>query len=234
MKPAIAICFFLTLYLSSAAQQTEKISVQDGGDIAGRLTFDQIYRYPQFIIGRVFFKDETSATGLLNYNTILDEMQFVADTGDTLSLANEHLIKYITAGSDSFYYYNKGYYELITSNSIARLLKKQYLKQLDKEKIGGYGMATSSSAITTYNSYMADNHYVKLTVRGDVILAKKTDYFLANKNNQLLPATKKSVIKLFPKYEKAISQYVKENEVDFNKEADLRNLILFLQRTAQM
>jgi len=233
MKPAIAICFFLTLYLFSAAQQTEKIAVPDGGNIADGLTFDKVYRYPQFTIGRVFFKDETSATGLLNYNTILDEMQFVAASGDTLALANEHLIKYITLGSDSFYY-SKGYFELVTSNSIARLVKKQYLKQLDKEKIGGYGMATASSAITTYNSYMADNHYFKLTVRGDVILAKKTDYFLANQNNQFLPANKKSVIKLFPKYEKAISQYINENEVDFTREADLRKLMLFLQHTAQL
>jgi hypothetical protein len=229
MKPAVLL--LAAILLSKAhtwAQEGETINVNTGVNVASVLSFNQLYRYPQFKPGRIFYKDGTTAGGLLNFNIVLNEMQFISPGGDTLSVAHEATIKYLTVADDSFYYH-KGFLEWISGNETAKLLKKQYLKELDKRKMGGYGMYSSTSAITSYNSYMADNTVYKLAVRDDVLMTRKVSYYIGNSNNDYLPASKKNIMKLFPKHQTAISRYLQQQEVNFDKESDLLKLIVFLQ-----
>jgi hypothetical protein len=229
MKPAILLLTFLFVFkVHTWAQKSETIMVTADQDLIAALSPNQLYRYPQFTPGRITFLDGKTSSGRLNYNLLLGEMQFVNHKGDTLTVDNEHTIKYVIVSKDSFYFQN-GYLEWITGNANAQLLKKQYLKELDKRKVGGYGENTSTSAIATYNSYLADNTVYKLSLRGDILLAKKVDYYIGNSNHTYLFANKKNIMKLFPKQETAISKYLQQNEIDFKNEADLLKLLSFLQ-----
>ncbi len=228
MKPVILLVTTVIFFHLPTWAQSETITVSSGTDIASALSPKQLYRYSQFTSGKVYFKDGTTASGWLNLNLLLDEMQFINPAGDTLTVDNEQTIRYLTIATDSFYY-QKGFLEQVAGPATTRLLKKQSLKELDKRKIGGYGMSTSTSAIANYDSYMADNTVYKLAIRGDILLAKKVDYYFGNSNQEFLPASKKNLMRLFPKHQVAISRYLQQNEVDYKNEADLLRLISFLQ-----
>jgi hypothetical protein len=231
MKPVMLLLLSGAIQVQVHAQKSETFTVQAGDDATKVLAYKDIYQYPAFAAGRAFFKDGTSGTGRFNYNKLLDEMQFIDPKGDTLSMAGESTIRFIAVGADSFYY-NKGYMKSVKTYPQVQLLKKTFLKELDKKKIGAYGSVSSTSAIDSYESFVADNTVYKLTVRGDVLFSQKTEYYLGGKNHTFLPANKRSAIKLFPKHEGAINRYLGNHPVDFRKEQDLLQLTQFLQSLA--
>src|ERR1700733_8916449 len=176
MKYIISLSLlFLVLNQNSWAQGSKPIRVKAGEDIREVLTPEYLYRYPQFISGTVFFKNGTQSTAKLNYNIIISEIQFIDPKGDTLSLANEETINYITIGNDSFYY-DKGYVEVIAGNVETKLARKQVIR-MDEQKIGGYDQPSSSSSVTSFNTLSMDSRYNKLTVRQDVVLSKAALYY---------------------------------------------------------
>jgi len=229
MKSIIGLSAILLLLNSIALAQTiNTITVRAGDSIKNALSFTDKYQYPAFTDGQVYYKDGSVSRGKLDYNFLFDEMHFISRNGDTLAVTNEPLIKYVVIQKDSFYY-DKGFLHLIASNGMAKLAKKTLLKELDKQKIGGYDMRSSTSAITNYQSFTADNAVYNLHVREDILLAKKASYFFSNRNNEFLAANRKNVLKLFPKNQKEIAAYLKDNGVDFAKEDDLKRLMSFLQ-----
>src|ERR1700712_5283487 len=99
--PALLILLICCVQLS--AQMTAPIRVNAGDDLYTKLGHE-IYLYPAFTTGTVAFRDGKMSQAKLNYNFLNGEVQFINDTGDTLSLANELTIKYLTIAKDSFFY----------------------------------------------------------------------------------------------------------------------------------
>src|SRR3979490_1611624 len=79
--------------------QNNKIEVKSTEDLKETLTTQARYKYPDFSNAIIYFKNRAATAAPLNYNLLLGEMQFVDNTGDTLSVANEMDIKYITIGN---------------------------------------------------------------------------------------------------------------------------------------
>src|SRR5215210_5503561 len=131
MRPILNLFVFLIYSSTSFSQTTERIIVK-----AGQSLYDvhkEIYRYPNFKEGKVYFLDGGLSVGKLNYNFISEAMQFINPTGDTLSLADEATIKYITIENDTFYY-DKGYLEGLINSGSVKLAIKQKIKFTDTYK----------------------------------------------------------------------------------------------------
>ncbi len=79
-------------------------TVKASQDIKEVLSPSARFRYPEFILGNVYFKDGTNSQAPLNLNSLNEEMQFINHKGDTLSIAIERTIKYLTINIDIFYY----------------------------------------------------------------------------------------------------------------------------------
>ena len=155
-------------------------------------------------------------------------MQFLNTTGDTLALDNEETIKLIIANSDSFYYDN-GYFMVISSNNSLRLAIKQGFKILDKQKTTAYDKSSSVSSIKNVNSYNADESRIyQIGVTQDVVLTSETQYYFGDKFNQFVVANKKNLLDLYPKYSYEIKKYLKETEIGFQNKDDLEKLLQFL------
>jgi hypothetical protein len=227
MKNFTFIILFCLVYSHNCyTQMTSPIRVKAGEDLYDKLA-SEIFLYPGFTRGIVQFRDGRMNQATLNYNMLIGEMQFINDKNDTLALANELTIKYITIAKDSFYF-SGGYLQFISGNASAKLVKKQIIKIVDQEKIGAYDQPTSTGAITSYSSIAGDLKTFKLDVRQDVVLAKLTTYYFADKYNNFFKATKKNVLKYFPKKERELSDYVKSNNINFENENDLLKLLAFL------
>ena len=213
----------------SAHAQDSTIIIKAGTSFNESVPITDLYEYPQFVYGKVFFIPGDSSGGRLNYNRFLDQMQFIDFKGDTLNIAYPGTIKFIRISNDLFYYDNDyGYVKLIKANNTIKLAAKQTLKVLGRNKIGAYDMASPGSAIDSYSSLTIDHKNYNLTPREDITLTKKTEYYFGDKYNHFVLANKKNILRLYSKQEGTVTAYLKENSVDFNNPEDLEKLFQFL------
>jgi len=219
--------FSLPLYTSAIPQNAGSFIVKTGTSISKSVPDSVLYQYPQFTAGRVHFRNGSTTSAQLNYNRFLDEMQFLTDHGDTLAIAEAETINLILVGIDSFYY-DKGYFFVVSNNGSIKLAIKQGFKILDKQKTAAYDMSSSVSSIRNVNSYTTEGKMYNLAVREDVVLTRETYYYFGNNYNQFVPATKKDLMSLYPKHRNEISKYIKENELRFQDREDLEKLMQFL------
>ena len=211
----------------TAHAQDSTIIVKAGTSFNESVSITDRYEYPQFVYGKVFFIPGDSSGGRLNYNRLLDQMQFIDLKGDTLNIAYPGTIKFIRISNELFYY-DDGYVKLVKDNKTIKLATKQTLRISGKNKIGAYNMASPGSAIDSYSSLTIDHKNYNLTPREDVTLTKKREYYFGDKYNHFVLANKKNLLRLYPKQEKAISAYLKENNVDFNNLEDLEKIFQYL------
>lgn len=227
LKTLPLLCVDLLFYSFTFAQTTKPIIVKTGTGINEGIPAADLYQYSQFVKGKAFFRNGTSADAKLNYNRFLDEMQFINTTGDTLTLDNEETIRLITAENDSFYY-DKGYMRLLDGSKPVKLAVKQGLKILDKQKTSAYDGSSSVSSIRNVNTYNDEGRVNKIGVAENIVLVNENYYYLGDQYNHFVLANKKNLLELLPKHEHAIRKYLKENQVEFQKKDDLEKLIQFL------
>ena len=218
---------FVLAFCCSAHAQDSTIILKAGMSINESLSIKNLYEYSQFVYGKVFFKPGDSSSGRLNYNRLLDQMQFIDFKGDTLNIADPGTIKSIRINNDLFYY-DEGYVKLIKDSNTIKLAAKQTLRVVNKEKTGAYNMPSSTSAIDSYGSYMSEGKMYKLVPREDVVLKKQTQYYFGDKFNHFILANKKNLLRLYSKQNVSLNAYLKENNVDFTSQEDLEKLLQYL------
>jgi hypothetical protein len=227
MKTFRLLMLGLLFCSNSFAQRTKPITVNTGSSTDEGVPAAAVYQYSQFVNGSVVFKTGVVSDAKLNYNKFLDEMQFLAVNGDTLALDNEETIKVITVNDDSFYY-DKGYLLLVTSNSLLKLAVKQGFRILDRQKKTAYDGSSSVSSIRNINAYSNGRRVFNVGVSQDVILEKDDHYYIGDKFNHFVFASKKNLLQLLPKHNDAIRKYLKENEIEFHEKEDLEKLLQYL------
>ena len=147
MKALLLLLFILTGYSGLRAQDSTLVTIKAGNKIKDVLTPADIFSYPQFTSGKVFFKDGSKAVAKLNYNRLSDQMLFIDPKGDTLELADENTIKFIAIDKDTFYF-DEGYVKIIADYGAVKLAEKQIWVVADVRKVGTHNSAKSSVAIT--------------------------------------------------------------------------------------
>ncbi|MEI6050171.1 MAG: hypothetical protein WCS03_14805 [Bacteroidota bacterium] len=226
-KIVFLICSILILNISLSAQNNDLITVRAGTRILDYFPVSVRYRYPEFITGKILFKNGNSNTNRLNYNFLLDEMEFI-QSQDTLSIAKKKDIRFIAVAQDTFFFDN-GYLEQICGGPVSVGLRQRIkLKQVLKKD--SYGVSSSGSATSSYNSLPADGNFYKLSANEDMVFQKTKDYYLATKSSGFIQFRKKTVLQLFPEKEAAIKDYLKSNKINFDSKDDLLKLAEFLQR----
>jgi hypothetical protein len=215
------------------AQERGRIFIKADQVISDVLTPEKIYEYSKFTPGKIIFRDHTSTTASLNYNYLSGEIEFINQVNDTLAIAKHQMlnIQRIEVNKDTFYY-NDGYLQQVTQIPLGRLVKKEMLIVINKDKLGAYDRSTSTTgaeALTTFRDYFGSDNGAALRVRENITLAYTTKFFFGDNFYTFLPANKKNLLKIFHSKEETINNYLRENNIDFRSLQDLRNLLLFLQ-----
>jgi hypothetical protein len=227
MKAPLLLLLLFCFATAALAQNHTMYMVKAGTTIRESIPADVLFHYPDFKQGRIFYKDGRTAGGRLNYHRMLDELQFIDPKGDTLAVDNEPTIQLVVMGTDSFYYH-EGYVRLLRQANGVKLASKQWLQMADRQKMGGYGQPSFTSAITNLKSYDDGRRLYDLTVKEDLVFSPEHRYYLGDKYNRFLPATRKNVLDLFNKHQKVLKQYFDEKKVDFQKAEDIEQLYAFL------
>ena len=232
MRALILLSFILIGSANLSAQDTTLVTIKAGNKVSDVLTHDEIYFYPQFTMGEIFLKEGKKIVVDMNYTRIFDQMLFINHKGDTLALADVKNIKLIVIEQDTFYY-DQGYVRLIADYGYVKLSEKQAWVVADVRKIGAYNTPTNTVAVTSLTAYTNGQDAAKskdLILNEEIVLRRETQYFFGDDYNNFVHAAKKKLLNLFPKDERAIENYLKDNKVDFNKKEDLEKLAQFLSK----
>ena len=227
--PMRLLVFIIIVLIScnSQAQDSTVLFIPAGRSISEVATPQKIYRFPNFIKGKIYFRDSRVTAGNLNYNYLIGELEFISPQGDTLALIKDQAvnIKYIELDSIKLYY-NGSYLEEVADFGSAKILKRQQYRLLKREKIGGYEQPSSTSAIESYSSFTSDDGIMapRLIVRENVTLVRPAQYFVGDEYNTFLPANKKNIVSLFQKNKRQIEAYLRNNEVDYKNLDHLKKL----------
>ena len=227
MKAYTLLLFALICCGAATAQSRSSFTVKAGSTIKETLPPEELLLYPAFRPGKVYYKDNKTSSGRLNYHKFFDEILFIAPQGDTLAVDNEPTIRYVVIEKDTFYF-QEGYIKLITTANGVKLGEKRTLKITDRQQIGGYDQPTSSSAITSYKTFNDGRQVYDLTVKEDLIITKEVDYYFGDRWDRFLPANKKNVLDLFAKKNEALKNYLKDTKVDYGNKDDVQKLFLFV------
>ena len=211
--------------LSLFAQDKKVYLIKAGQEITDVLSFNDIYQYPSFKPGSVFFFDGSTSIANLNYNFLNGEIDFINPSGDTLSLADTKRIKFITIDKDTFYVQD-GYVQVIAGYKTKKLAIKRQLGLATTKKLGVYDQPTYSGAVT-YGSYGDALGVRKLVVKEDIELTLRSTYYIGDRQEFFL-ANKKNFLNVYPKKERELIAFVNDHKIKFSKEEDLRMLFDYL------
>lgn len=231
MKSLLLLFFILISYTGLLAQDSTYVTIKSGDRIQDGLTSADLYYYPQFTRGEVFFKDGTKASAKINYSRLFDQILFIDSKGDTLALAQERTIKFIAVHQDTFYY-NEGFVRVIADNEFVKLAEKQVWVVADIRKPGPHNTSTSTIGVTSVRAFRHGNDAVRnpLKLDEDIVLRKETQYYFGDEYNHFIRAAKKGLFELFNKKQRSIEDYLKENKVNFGKKDDIDKLFQFISK----
>jgi hypothetical protein len=207
------------------AQKDTSVVIKAGQTVGDVLGVKEIYRYPQFKTGLVSFVDGRNSTARLNYNMLYGEMEFISPDHDTLALDNEKLLKWVLIDKDTFYF-SENYLLQLSSYGSKKIAQNKDWKIVRMDKVGAFDQPVFAGA----DAYglLSDRRSVKLTVRENLTLALKPYFFIGDRQ-KFYPLNKKNIMRLYPKYDKIISAYLEQEQIDYGKENDVLKLFNYLQ-----
>lgn len=212
------VFFFLVfnLSLSAAYSQSEVIE-------------DYHYLFPEFTQGVVLMKSGTKNIALLNYNLVTEEMVF-EDKGKKFSLGKEEqeLVDTVFIKDRKFLKLNNTFIEFIYHSKIDLYAEhKCSVKQPGKP--AGYGGTSETSAITSYSSYLSEGVVYELKLPNGYE-TKPYNYYWLKKNGGLNKfMNMRQLMKLYGDKEDLFKAYIKKNEVIFNNQESIVQLIKYLE-----
>jgi hypothetical protein len=204
------------LSLSAAYSQSEVIE-------------DYHYLFPEFTQGVVLMKSGTKNNALLNYNLLTEEMVF-EDKGKKFSLGKEEqeLVDTVFIKNRKFFKLNNTFIEFIYHSKFDLYAEhKCSVKQPGKP--AGYGGTSETSAITSYSSYLSGGLVYELKLPNGYE-TKPYNYYWLKKNGGLNKfMNMRQLMKLYDDKEDLFKAYIKKNEVIFNNQESMVQLIKYLE-----
>ncbi len=227
MRLLIFFLLLVTATIHGHAQNAKTYLVRAGESPDMILPQEAKYFFPAFTEGTVFMKDKSSSRQRLNYSKLLDEMQFLTVTGDTLAIANADLVEHIVIDTFSFYFH-KGYLRKVAQEKEYVLAARELMIQIPQGKEIGYGASIATGSITNYARITTgDGKQYALTVKKDVLFTTARAFFIGDRYNHFNRADKKGFADMFPRKRDAIASFIKNEKPNLNDAGDIEKLFRF-------
>ncbi|MDR1022425.1 MAG: hypothetical protein LBL94_04015 [Prevotellaceae bacterium] len=215
-------------YTALPAQKREAVQLSDRyNDVAQIMSGETQYLLPKFTDGLVLFKNGERASAKLNYNMLLEQMQFIGEDSSVMAIANLEEVQYVSIGRCFFVKYRSAFIEVLLDGEVQLgVLRK--LRMVDHRKDSGYGGTTSLmkvESVSAMDGAPADH----LTGTESLIFEENNTYYLI-KNSKPKVASKKAFLKTLPACKDEINR---QKDTDYSKEEQLRALMLLCRGAAK-
>lgn len=190
------------------------------------IPYSERYRFQAFLKGKVYYTPDKTVPALLNYNTLQGTIYYINADGDTATVLNQYALKNVEIGNTLFRNgFTEGFFEVLTREGDFELAVRRRLLLVRKEYAGDNGYGVSPGAGTSYASGGVENSSHQ--VAADAFFTREITYALIDNNSRIYKANKASFLKLWARHRTKINRYLKEEAINFGREADLRKLLAF-------
>jgi hypothetical protein len=184
-----------------------------------------IYRFDAFREGSVIFRNGIITAAKLNYNISLDEMHFVIESGDTLSVADPLTVSFINLNGSRFYY-DKGFIQAIDTFHGIILGFKQILLA-EQERKQAYGIVKPHEGVRTYSFFTGNGQKYQLGEDELIQVRSREFYFFGDAFGHFSKTKREFVLQYFPAQQATITAFIKQHHINFNSLDDLLELMQF-------
>jgi len=193
-----------------AVAQSDKHFKQPAHVLPQNLSWwDSIYLYPAFKESRLVFTTGFSPEQALrlNYNMYSAQMDMINSSGDTLQVEPLKTMKSLMLDSNLFYYDpQRGYLELVLPGKV-KLASRTFLKLTKIEE--GRRLEDYRGKALDYDTY-----YQRVST-----------YFFIDDADRIRSASPATLRKMLPTHKKSVSEYIRNESIDFSRQHDLVKLI---------
>ncbi len=220
------ICLSLILLLGIAplfAQNQGVIHHERGEDLQQYLLDSVKFVVPEFQSGIITFQDGSYSRGPVNISTIEQRVYFIATNGEKQVLTNEDQVSRVSIKGRTFIKSKYGYVELLATEGDIALGAVRRVSFFETEKKGAYGMVSQTTSVTTIGSLQQNGTMYTLGIDQNTPFKYSVSPYLY-KNSRIYLSNKKNFLKCFPDKKAEIEQYLKDNNVDFEKLEDVEAL----------
>jgi hypothetical protein len=227
MKKSFVILFALCcLETTAISQDKDHYMVRAGQEASAVIPRCQHFYYNEFQQGQVFYpQGKRSDIMMLNYNTLLQVMQYIDNNGDTLFIPEEsNIFKYVRIGKDIFYHHFKeGYFNLYTRNDQFNLATRTRWKiaRRDMMVYNGYGMSSVSPGSTLSERREGDS----VVPNEDVAYVNESDFYVVGPRDVVFRANRGGILKAYPENKEQILEYMHEHQTNFESQESLMGLV---------
>lgn len=204
------------------------IQAQEESSFVDRIYVEYPYLFDSFKDGRVYFKDGTRISALMNYNVVFDKVAFV-DEGTIKNVGNIDQIDRIIINKHSFSYYDGKYLEKLAVGPELTLLvhREVDIDDIENDVKGPYGTSLTTSA---YNKINDISSTAGIHISYDKIDKTKPSFaidkiFYIHNGKKLIFISSMRLKKIFgKKYVKQIREYILKNKIGLSNQEDLLDL----------
>ena len=210
---------------SQAFQNSEEGRLLDDYDLVSRGKITR--KVPAKTMGspylnKTFFPAKVgniTKVAFMRYDAYNDEFEFINAKNDTLVLNKDEKFSTIT------FTHNNAKYQLVDYTNKKGDATNGYLVSLHENN----GITLFKKQTVTFAKEQVAERPFEPSSPAKFEPAKDVFYFKNNdKGIVVFPSNKKGLLKLFPEKKAALEAFIKQNDIDFDKESDLFKLIDFL------
>lgn len=185
------------------------------------------YVFPEFRKGVVLMKNGNENEAVLNYNSITEEMIFET-RGTKLALVEVESIDTVYIGVRKFIPKDNAFLEVLLKSKYS-LYVAYNCKLKDPGKPSGYGTTSQTSAITTYSKFFTNGRVYDMKLPEGYETQSSIEYWLDKDGKLEKFISIRQLSKLFDEKQSEFKAYLKKNDVDYDNQTSVVDLIRYLQ-----
>ncbi len=185
------------------------------------------YLFPEFSKGVVLMKNGIKNETTLNYNSLTEEMLFETK-GVKLALGQLDQIDTVFVNGRKFIPIEGKFLELVYHSKYS-LIVEHKCSIKDPGKPAGYGGTSQTSATTSYSSYLSGGQVYDLKLPEGIETKPYVFYWLGKDGKMTKFLNVRQLIRLFGDKESVCKEYVKKNNVDYEDQNSILNLIKYME-----
>lgn len=185
------------------------------------------YLFPEFSMGVVLMKNGMKNETSLNYNSLTEEMIFETN-GTKLAVSQLDKIDTIFIKNRKFIPVNNKFLEIVYQSKYT-LFAEHKCSIKDPGKPSGYGGTSQTSATSTYSSYFSGGQVYELKLPEGYQTKPFVDYWLRKDGQINKFLSLRQLSKFFSDKEDLFKVFVKKQDVKYDNETSLVELIKFLE-----
>ena len=185
------------------------------------------YIFPSFIKGKVLMKNGIKDEALINYNSITEQMIF-ENKGTKLAMSHLENIDTVYISDKKFVVYKDKFIEVLYKSNY-ELYAAHKCKIKDPGKPAAYGGTSQTSSSTSYSSYFTEGQVYEMELPSGFETSPYVDYFLKKDGEMSSFVNLRQLSKLFSTKEEVFKSYVKKNNVKYENQKSVIDLIRYME-----